>query len=107
MQFHRNQEPKQAIGIGLFSNRDFEYLEDAKSWLMQNHVAILGLSGLCRPAPSSQQFCELRKYAADYITVSQEVFHDKSNKIVGGVVQLYKELNEVKILMSRIDAKEK
>ncbi len=101
MDFERNQNPKAAIGIGLFSKRDFENLKDAQTWLMQNHVSILGSDGLCRPYPTLEEFDELRKYAAKYITVSEEIFHDKSNKIVGGVAQLYSELNEIKEMMER------
>ncbi len=97
MDFERNQNPKAAIGIGLFSKRDFENLKDAKTWLMQNHVSILGLDGLCQPYPTSEQFDELRKYTAKYITVSEEIFHDQySSYIVDGVAQLYSELNEIR-----------
>lgn len=93
MDFKRNQAPKEALGIGLFRKRDFEFLDDAKKWLEQNHVVILNLDGLCSPYPTPEQFAELRDYAHKYITITGEDVYDKSNKIVGAVANLYRRIN--------------
>lgn len=102
MRFERNTDPKKSLGVGLFSKRDFDTLEEARTWLMQNHVAILGLDGLCDPWPTPEQFDELRKYVNKYMTVHSFEYSDKSQKVVGGVANLYRDLHDVIKMRSRI-----
>jgi len=96
MKFERGKDPKEALGIGIFSERHFDTLEEARAWVIQNHVAILGLDRLCDPWPTPEQFAELRDYVSKYICVPDWEFSDKSNKVVGGVANLYRELHEVR-----------
>lgn len=95
MKFQRGKDPKESLEIGLFSKREFDNLEDARAWLIENHIAILGLKGLCFPYPTPEQFAELRDYVSKYVYVYGWEFSDKSNKVVGGVANLYRDLYQV------------
>ena len=95
MNFERGKEPKEALEIGLFSKRHFDSLLNARKWLVQNHVKILGLDGLCYPYPTEEQFANLRAYVEKYISYSDDESWT-SDSLVNGVAQLYRELHEVR-----------
>lgn len=101
MNFQKNLDPKESLQIGINSPRNFECLDDARTWLMQNHVAILDIDGLCKPFPTPEQFDILRKWVSKYITISGKKVFPESNNIVGGIANLYRELNDVKKIMER------
>jgi len=93
--FERGKNPKEALGIGLFSKRCFDSVLAARKWLVQNHVDILGLNGLCDPYPTEEQFANLRAYVEKYISYSDDESWT-SDSLVNGVAQLYRELHEVR-----------
>lgn len=101
MNFERGKPPKEAIGIGLFREREFDTLEEARTWVIQNHVAILGLDRLCDPWPTAEQFAEIRAYVDKYISYnSMETW--PTDNLVDGVVQLYRDLLEVRTSIGNI-----
>jgi hypothetical protein len=89
MNFKRGIDPKEALEIGLFSNREFNTLKEAREWVVRNHVAILGLDGLCIFSPSQTQYSQLREYIEKYISATYEIGPEY---ILDGVVNLYREL---------------
>ena len=95
MDFERGKPPKEAIGIGLFREREFDTLEEAKAWFIQNLVAILGLNFLCDPWPTPEQFNELRSYADKYIFYKGKFETWPADNIIEGVAQLYRDLNDI------------
>jgi len=101
MNFERGKDPKEALEIGIFSRRYFNKMSEAKTWVIQNHVAILGLKSLCDPFPTPEQFSKLKEYVREYIHYSDSETWPEDN-IVDGVAQLYRELHEVRNTMKRV-----
>jgi hypothetical protein len=95
MQFKRGIDPKEALGIGLFSYREFDSLTEAKIWLVENHLKILGLNTLCFPCPTPEQYDKLRQYADKYMYSKriENTIWGWSDFLVNGVDELYRELN--------------
>jgi len=91
--FERHQDPKKALGIGIFRPREFKTCSEAGSWVMQNHTEILKMSKLAKPHPTPEQFQELRNYVEECITIIDE--RREIDEIVDDTANLYRELNEV------------
>ena len=99
MKFERGQDPKSAIGIGIFSPKSFNDHDEARIWVMRNHTAILGIDHLCFPHPTPEQFAEILEYVNKYIVdplPASDQYGWDTQYIVDGVAQLYRELHEVK-----------
>lgn len=101
MRFERGKDPKETMGIGIFSTKKFSNWDEAKTWLLQNHVAILKLDGLCNPYPTPKQFKELWKYVDEYIWILDDLIIWEIDELVEEVAQLYRELNYIKKLSDK------
>jgi alpha-D-ribose 1-methylphosphonate 5-triphosphate diphosphatase PhnM len=95
MKFERGKDPKKALGVGIFTWRHFDTIEEAKKWFIQNHISILGLKRLCDPWPTPEQFAELRSYANKYIHYSA-IETWPIEYFVDSVAQFYRESHEVR-----------
>jgi len=95
MNFQRGKDPKEALCVGIFTERHFDTIEEAKKWFVQNHLSILGLKRLCDPWPTPEQFAELRSYVIKYISYNSIETWPTDN-FVDRVAQLYRELHEVR-----------
>jgi hypothetical protein len=94
MKFQRGKDPKEILQIGIFSHRNFSSLTEARTWLMRNHVAILGLQELCYPHPTPEQYHQLKEYAKKWVTFEGDDKW-KGDFIVDGVAKLYRDLNTI------------
>lgn len=92
MEFHRNQDPKKSIDIGLFRKRKFKTNREAGKWVMQNHVKLLEMPGLASPYPSPEQFAKLREIVQQIISITEERMD--ADLIADSTAQLYRELHE-------------
>jgi hypothetical protein len=99
MKFERGIDPKKSMQIGIFSPKYFQDHDEARKWVMQNHVAILELNELCFPYPTPEQFQEILNFVNEYIMdplPSSDQYGWDTMYIVDGVAQLYHDLNGVK-----------
>ena len=97
MNFEKNLDPKEAIGLGIFSKKDFETHELAQTWFLQNFVKIIKSDRIPDPMPSQTQWNALRDYAGKYIKVrGNDILEYDVEECIERVRQLFKELHEIR-----------